>query len=774
MIDFSTLLIPTTLRTRYILVALMLFILFAIITVFGWHSVQQGVQSHHHDMKVLADMEKVFHEFNTQYQNVKFTTLEFMVEPDKKHYQLYQAAITTFSQAFKKLKNYHPSGTETDFHEQINSLASTIQQCRQELDQVIKIRLDAEKTFPFSKIMLALNTDNIGILSMLNGVLLTSEANTDLPYKTKTLFSEIRYTWVRMMAEFRLLVSVRFGIFTGEWSVAYKNHVYNIELYNEKLNKLMLELKQKQTALPLQTETDVDHLFELIEDTIQYYRHVIIQLNSPEWRQDIVLLAEKIRPAFDQLDKSIHQLHIKVEQSRSDSMMQLTSIAQQLSDTLWFLFVVASLLVMLGYIIFSRTILRPISHVAQALKKEAGGEIAQLDNYSSAQEIQSLTDAFDEMRNQVKSRQQRLANILDNAAEAIITIDESGNIETFNSAAEKLFGYQSAEALGKNIKLLLPENKQAVYLRLFDEYLSSGREGYTSALDNAYDIEVLSHAALRIPVSIKISQSIIDGKTIYTALVVDISERLASEHERQQHIAEMAHAGRLSIMGEMAAGIAHELNQPLAAMSLYLQASLRRCDPEADTCKDIIKAVNSSIEQVERASEIIRKMRGFAHRETFHLENTDLNELIRKSVDLVLITQQDINPQPELVLDPLPLMASVDMLQIEQVMVNLIRNAFDAQQNITANRRMLQIRSERDHRGFARVFVSDAGGGVAKENVHKIFDTYFTTKADGLGMGLSICRSIIEEHDGVLWYRAREEGGSQFCFVLPLIPLDKT
>ena len=763
-------LIPQTLRARYIVIALALFVVLVFIAMFGWYSVKHGVHKHHRHMKILAEMEQVIHEFTAQYQGVKYATLEFLIQPDKKHYQVYQDNIKAFNQSFKALEEMQQTKTVMDFHEHYQRLQADNQQLQNELEKIIAVRLDAEKTFPFSTIMLSISQDNAEILSILNRALSANE--TVLSNNAKALLSDTRYTWVRLMAEYRLLVSVRFGIFTGDWDEAYKNRVYNIGLYIKNLNDYLQQLRklQEEQKLPFETDNDVSILYNQVVKATQYYQYAIMLLGSPDWRQDLVLLSNKIHPAFARLDKSIHLLHIEEKRLQAVSMDQLTVIARHLSDSLWFLFVIGSILVLFGYIMFSRTILAPIINVSQALKDEAtGGRMARLGHYSSAREICNLTDAFHEMRKQVKSRQQRLVNILDNAAEAIITIDDNGLIETFNAAAEKLFGYQAKEVLAKNVLMLIPENDRENYQRLFREYQHISRDDYTSDTDDEHEIDVLSKNQQLVPASVKISKPIIDGHTLYTALVIDISERLANEQERRQHMDGLAHAGRLSIMGEMAAGIAHELNQPLAAMSLYLHTSLRLCDPEAKTCKDIIKVVNSSIEQIDRASGIIRKMRGFAHRETFHLENADLNKLIRKSIDLVLISQQNATPQLELILAPSPLMVKVDALQIEQVLVNLIQNAFDAQLNVPASKRVLQIKSEIDAKGFARVCVIDAGEGVAKENVDKIFDTYFTTKADGLGMGLSICRSIIDTHNGVLWYRAREEKGSQFCFVLPLI-----
>ena len=739
--------------------------------IFGWYSVQQGVSEHHRHMKVITDLENVVHEFSLQYQGLKYATLEFLIQPDEKYHKNYLKSLAGFKQSFSELEKMQESRADMSFYEHHKQLQADVQRLEAGLKKIVDVRLDAEQTFPFSTIMLSIAEDNIQILSIFDRVVMFTASDGETSAKNAlSLFSETRYTWVRLMAEFRLLVSVRFGIFTGDWQEAYKNRVYNIGLYIRKLNDYLQALRvlQADGKLPFEMESDVTEVYDLVNDASYYFQYAVMQLGSPNWRQDLVLLSEDIRPAFAQLDTSIHLLHVKEEQVKSSSMGQVTTIARKLSDALWILLFVGSVLVLLGYFMFSRAILAPIRNVAQALKNEAAGEASMLEEYSSAQEIRSLTDAFDEMRKQVKSRQQRLVNILDNAAEAIITIDEQGNIETFNSAAEQLFGYRSADVLGKKVQMLLPENQFSSYKKLFDDYLSNSHDSYSSALDNANEIEVLSRFGQLIPVSIKVSSTIIDGKILYTALVVNISERIASEQERQQHLTEMAHAGRLSIMGEMAAGIAHELNQPLAAMSLYLQASLRRCDPDADSCKDIVKAVNSSIEQVDRASNIIRKMRGFASRESFEHKRIDLNEVIRRAIEIFLIGQKNISPQPEIVLCSAALYVDIDVLQIEQVLLNLVRNAVDAQADMPEAERMLRVRTELDNKGFARVFVTDAGEGVAKDNIDRIFDTYFTTKSDGLGMGLSISRSIIEEHDGILWYRSVGERGSQFCFVLPL------
>ncbi|VAW55893.1 hypothetical protein MNBD_GAMMA07-987 [hydrothermal vent metagenome] len=756
---------PNSLRGRYILVVIVLFIFLVGIATFGWYTVQRGAHDHNYHMKVLGGLERSIDNYILKYQEVKYTTLEFMIQPDELNHMLYMNSIDVLSEGFLRLEEAKKNQQNSVFNEHFKRLKMASDHLHLELEKIINVRQDANKTFPFTPMLLKIARGNEEVLSLIDRVM----SSEPLPEHLKVIFDNTRYAWLRLMADFRLLLSVRFSVFTGDWQQAYNQRNYNINLLEDSIVQninLLITLKGKE-ELPFIVDNEAQLLQDLATESLEHYHDAIDLISAPNWRQDLVLLRDNLRPAFSELDESIKVLHQKEEQVWTVSMSELSAISQRLSDSLWVLLILCSLLSVLGYIMFSKAILTPIRNIAQALNSEAHGLSAELEGYSSAIEIRDLMDAFQEMRKQVNSRQQRLLNILDNAAEAIITIDSEGLIETFNTAAEQLFGYCAVEVLGRDVFKLVPEEVRDSYYALYLNHHHSEEVSQELANGYGYEFDILCKSRATIPVSVKFSKTIIDECVFYTGLVVDISERRASEYERQQHLSEMAHVGRLSIMGEMAAGIAHELNQPLAAMSLYLQGSLRRDNSNLDACKDIIRAVKSAIGQVDRASAIIRKMRGFARRESFHLELADMNELIRKSVEFVLVSQQCTSPQAKLFLSEQEIMVRVDVLQIEQVLVNLIRNALDAQSNLEESKRVLQIKCDMDNKGVVRVYVIDAGEGVAKENVDKIFNTYFTTKADGLGMGLSICRSIIEEHDGVLWYNDSIEYGSEFCFLLP-------
>ena len=763
---------PETLRGRYIYVSMFLFVILAFSAVFGWYSVQTAVDKHHHKMAAQASIESTVYELVLYYQDVKYSLLEFLVQPDEQNYQLYNDSVLNLTESFIELKNMQQLVNMPGFQKFSRILEKDLTMLKTKLRKLIRVRLDSRQTFPFTENMQDINAKNIQTLAALNNLL---SLNLDAEYvqydALHKLLDDGRYLWLRIMAEYRLLVVIRFGAFSEPWQPVFEQRVHDIEIFFKQIRPVLKKLdniaKKKQYSIDVNAE--ILSLANNMRLAIEEYQNAIFLLRSPSWRQDLLLLTNELHPAFSRLDQSIQFLYQEKESGWRDSMDALTLVAQRLSGSLWLILMICSMMIIFGYFIFDQIILRPLRQVAQALNDEASGKTVELNDVNTAREIQVLTDAFHDMRKQVNSRQQRLVNILDNAAEAIITIDNECVIETFNVAAEQLFDYKVEEVQGKSVLMLLPEDEREYYQQLFMDYkqnsdiqLPDNQEGF--------EIYVLcNHHHLK-PVSVKISKTLIDDQELYTGLVEDISERLANEKERQQRLAEMAHVGRLSIMGEMAAGIAHELNQPLAAMSLYLQGSLRRCDPDSKVCgAEMVKAVHSAIEQVDRASEIIRKMRGFARQETFHHELADLNEIIRKSVDLVLISYQSLSPEPELQLSEEGLMVKVDVLQIEQVLVNLIRNAFDAVSKIEVSKRSICIRSSLDSDGFARVFVIDSGEGVAKENISRIFDTYFTTKQDGLGMGLSICRSIIEAHDGVLWYREGTEEGAQFCFLLPAV-----
>ena len=243
--------------------------------------------------------------------------------------------------------------------------------------------------------------------------------------------------------------------------------------------------------------------------------------------------------------------------------------------------------------------------------------------------------------------------------------------------------------------------------------------------------------------------------------------RQQAEEQALQHQADLAHVDRLNIMGEMASGLAHELNQPLSAISTYCQAGLRIIDTFEDKPEKLLHALEHASIQSQRAGEIIRRMRRFTGKGTVRRKPIDINQVIKNALGFV---EAELNrKQIKLVLDlgeNLP-EAVADEIQIEQVILNLLHNAIEAMFSSSDNTRLLRVSSRRSAADTLQVSVSDSGPGLDAATLDRIFDTFFTTRKNGMGLGLAISRSIVEAHGGKLWADSSASSGATFHFTLP-------
>lgn len=246
------------------------------------------------------------------------------------------------------------------------------------------------------------------------------------------------------------------------------------------------------------------------------------------------------------------------------------------------------------------------------------------------------------------------------------------------------------------------------------------------------------------------------------------AEEILAEIRTRQHQAELAHAARLSSLGEMAAGLAHELNQPLSAIVSYARGCalrMRADDLDPDAFLEVIEEISS---QAFRASEVLRRIREFLRHGELQREAADLNDLVREAARFATGEARELGVQLDLALAFERCPVGVDKIQVEQVILNLVRNGFDAMARIPATDRRLRIATRRENAAVAEVTITDSGDGIDPDHATKLFDPFFTTKRDGLGLGLSISRSIIEAHGGRLWVTPNTSRGSAFHFTLPL------
>lgn len=250
------------------------------------------------------------------------------------------------------------------------------------------------------------------------------------------------------------------------------------------------------------------------------------------------------------------------------------------------------------------------------------------------------------------------------------------------------------------------------------------------------------------------------------SLEQEIKERQHAQEQALNHQAELAHVARLSTMGEMASGLAHELNQPLSAINTYVQGCIRRINMGTDDTQAIVNALQLTAQQAERAAGIIRRLRSFVRKGESHKTYSEINHLVNEVTNFLEIQLKDRKVTLKLELeDKLPPVLA-DIIQIEQVLINLLKNAIESMSDIESP--TIVVSTKLHNHNSIELCVVDSGHGISEDKLKRIFNPFFTTKSSGMGMGLSISNSIIEAHDGKLYAQNNTSQGAKFCFTLPI------
>ncbi len=354
-----------------------------------------------------------------------------------------------------------------------------------------------------------------------------------------------------------------------------------------------------------------------------------------------------------------------------------------------------------------------------------------------------------------KLMEAKLDSIFNASVEGIITVDMSNNIVAANAAVETIFGYEPEELVGRGISNLIP----LAHFNLLDTLQASSQ---------IQEIDGLHKNGSVVPLDLSIAEYSIDNTHYFTTIVRDVSLRKRQEQQDKEHLNQLAHVTRLGLMGEMASGIAHEVNQPLTAVTTYTQVSLNLIKAENPDLEKISEILYKTQQQALRAGRIIHRMREFVKSHTTQHSIADINTLINNATGLCVDELKEHNITLTFELEERLPPVNVDQVQIEQVIINLIRNSIDALQNSPANQdRRLSIQTELTSNNSIQVRIKDNGPGIDEDQQEKILMPFFTTKSDGMGMGLSITRSLIEAHDGYLHFNSQPGKGTTFYFTLP-------
>jgi two-component system, LuxR family, sensor kinase FixL len=366
----------------------------------------------------------------------------------------------------------------------------------------------------------------------------------------------------------------------------------------------------------------------------------------------------------------------------------------------------------------------------------------------------------------VRTRERHFRSILDTVPDAMIVIDEHGIMQFFSSAAERQFGYTEPEAIGKNISELMPEPDRSRHDGYLARYLKTG-ERHIIGIGRI--VTGMRKDGTTFPMHLTIGEMQSGGKPYFTGFVRDLTEQQQTQARLQELQSELVHVSRLSAMGEMASALAHELNQPLSAISNYMKGSRRLLVGSTDANAPKIKAaLDRAAEQAIRAGEIIRRLRTFVAREASEKRVESLSKMVEEAGALGLTGAREQGVFLRFSLDPSCDWVLADRVQIQQVLVNLFRNALEAMAPST--HRELIASNTRAADDMIEIAVSDTGSGFAGDALANLFQPFFTTKETGMGVGLSISRTIIENHGGRMWAETNKSGGATFRFTLPAAP----
>jgi two-component system sensor kinase FixL len=361
-------------------------------------------------------------------------------------------------------------------------------------------------------------------------------------------------------------------------------------------------------------------------------------------------------------------------------------------------------------------------------------------------------------------REALLRAILETSPDGLITIDEDGTIQAFNPAAERMFGHAAAEVIGRNVACLMP----APYRDEHDAYLARFRRtGEKRIIGIGREVLGQRKDGTIFPLELAVGEVQAAGRRLFAGFVKDVSAQRQSEQRLQELQAELIHVARLSAMGEMGSTLAHELNQPLTALINYAQTArslvARRPAEDADMLAALLER---AVEQASRAGQIIRRLRQFVAKGETERTLEDVNLVVEEACALALVGTGNKGIAARRQLADGLARVLVDRVQLHQVITNLIRNSVDALEGVA--RREIVISTRAAGPDAIEISVADSGPGLAPEVAERLFQPFVTTKPAGLGIGLSICRSIVDAHGGRLFASANPGGGAVFHVRLPV------
>ncbi|NJO38129.1 MAG: PAS domain S-box protein [Rhizobiales bacterium] len=356
-----------------------------------------------------------------------------------------------------------------------------------------------------------------------------------------------------------------------------------------------------------------------------------------------------------------------------------------------------------------------------------------------------------------------LRSIIATSPDGLITIDEDGRILSFNPAAEAMFGYRAGEVIGENVRCLMPPPYQDAHDGYMQRYLQTGEK---RIIGIGRQVLARRRNGEIFPIDLAVGEVGLADCRRFAGFIRDVSARHAAEQSLHQLRGELLHVSRLSELGEMASALAHELNQPLTAIINYLEACCRLLEQPDSDRRQTESLMQKASAQAHRAGQIIQQLRKFVAKGETERSAEPVNEVVREAADLALVGSQHQSVVTAFDLASGLPEIMIDRIQIQQVIMNLVRNSLEALTQV--ERRDLTIRTRRQGADGVQIEVIDSGPGLPKEVAERLFQPFVTTKSGGIGIGLSICKTIVDAHGGGLSTKPNPDGGTIFRISLPV------
>ncbi len=519
----------------------------------------------------------------------------------------------------------------------------------------------------------------------------------------------------------------------------------------------------------IQADTSILPNIEIVQRTLRSQLEEITELASrKEWSAIHRRITNQVRP-LEYLTSSLVE---RVDREIGEEQALAAENIRRVQQRVFIMVPVTSILTLLIAaalgVGITRSITGPLARLVEGSRKLARGEFDSKVPVQGDDELSHLGRVFNDTGRQLQdlyaslqSSEDRLRRVINAIPAYVWSTLPDGSVDFVNQRLSDSTGLSAEDLSKKGWSSILHPDDLGRYMSEWHNALATGEPTESEARVRTAHDEYRWMLVRNVPLRDA------PGKIIkWYGTGIDIEDRRRAEESLRKVQADLAHVNRVTTMGELTATLAHEVNQPIAAASINANVCLRLLKREEPDLEEAGRAATRMVSDVNRAAEIITRVRQFFRKGSVLREPVDLNELVRGMIVILRneLTQYSIGVRTDLAADLPPVMA--DRVQLQQVLMNLMMNGIDAMKEVNGTRQLTLI-SERSEDSLLLVSIEDTGPGLPVEHAEQIFTAFFTTKSYGTGMGLSISRSIIESHGGRLWAGRKSECGTSFQFTLP-------